>query len=127
MNLILGTGDGVWQVNGAAERVGLEGRNVVHVADRDGSVLAAVPRDGLYAIDAEGERRVWEGDARASAIAPDGSLFVGTEPAMVFRSDDRGTTWRRLSAIDELPTPLIVDVPAAAARAARALDRLPAG
>jgi photosystem II stability/assembly factor-like uncharacterized protein len=104
MNLIIGTSDGVWRSNGAAKHVGLKGRKVVHVADRDGSVVAAVPRDGLYAIGADSERRLWEGDARASAIAPDGSLYVGTEPAMVFRSDDRGGTWRRLSAIDELPT-----------------------
>jgi photosystem II stability/assembly factor-like uncharacterized protein len=105
MNLIIGTSDGVWRSNGRPERIGLEGKNVVHVADRNGSAVAAVPGDGLYALgESEGERRLWEGDARASAIAADGSLYVGTEPAMVFRSDDRGGTWRRLSAIDQLPT-----------------------
>src|SRR5207244_681746 len=40
----------------------------------------------------------------ACAIAPDGTLYVGIEPAMLFRSADGGTTWTRLAAIDALPT-----------------------
>ena len=87
-----------------AERIGLAGKIVVHVADRNGTVLAAVARDGVYEISDSGERRIWEGDARAAAIGPDGRFYVGTEPAMVFRSDDGGRTWRRSDKIDELPT-----------------------
>ena len=87
-----------------AERIALAGKIVVHVADRNGTVLAAVARDGVYEISDSGERRIWEGDARAAAIGPDGRFYVGTEPAMVFRSDDGGRTWRRSDKIDELPT-----------------------
>ncbi len=104
MPLIVGTNNGVWRLDGKAERVGLEDRKAVHVADRDGTIVAAVPKDGLYATGTEIQGCVWEGDARAAAIGPDGSFYVGTEPAMVFRSDDRGATWRRSSQIDELPT-----------------------
>jgi DNA-binding MarR family transcriptional regulator/photosystem II stability/assembly factor-like uncharacterized protein len=104
-HLVLGTGDGVWRMSGDnAERIGLAGKIVVHVADRNGTVLAAVARDGVYEISDSGERRIWEGDARAAAIGPDGRFYVGTEPAMVFRSDDGGRTWRRSDKIDELPT-----------------------
>ena len=102
---MFGTSDGVWQLdNGPAERIGLVGKKVVHVADRNGTVLAAVPRDGLYLISDAGERRIWEGDARACAVAVDRKLYLGIEPAMVFRSDDGGKGWERLNKIDELPT-----------------------
>ena len=105
MTILFGTSDGVWQADGGrGERIGLEGKTISHVADRKGTVLAAVPRDGLYKISDGGERRIWEGDARACAIGPDGKLYVGIEPAMVFRSDDSGETWKRLDKIDELPT-----------------------
>jgi len=104
MPLLLGTTNGVWRLNGTAEQIGLANRKAVHVADRDGTIVAAVPKNGLYTTGAGSDERVWEGDARASAIGPDGSFFVGTEPAMLFRSDDRGATWTRCSQIDQLPT-----------------------
>ena len=34
----------------------------------------------------------------------DGLLYAGTEPSRVFRSDDRGETWRPLDALLELPS-----------------------
>lgn len=105
MSVILGTSDGVWRLHdGTVARVGLRDKPVSHVADRGGKVLAAVPRDGLYAVGEGEDRRLWEGDARACAVAPDGRLYVGIEPAMIFRSDDEGRTWRRSDAIDSLPT-----------------------
>ncbi len=105
MKVVFGTDDGVWQLdNGTGERIGLAGKTISHVADDSGTILAAAPRDGLYEISDAGERRIWEGDARACAIGPDGKLYVGIEPAMVFRSDDAGETWMRLEKIDELPT-----------------------
>lgn len=48
--------------------------------------------------------RMWEGDARSCAIGPDGAWYVGSEPAMIHRSDDRGANWTRCDAIDSLPT-----------------------
>ena len=103
--LLVGTNDGVWRLReGGRERVGLAGKIVVHVADRDGKTIAAVARDGVYDLSDSGDRRIWNGDARATAIGPDGKLYLGTEPAMVFRSDDEGETWARLDKIDELPT-----------------------
>jgi len=105
MKLVFGTDDGVWHLdNDAAEPLGLTGRTISHVANGGDTILAAAPRDGLYEISDAGERRVWEGDARSCAIGPDGKLYVGIEPAMVFRSDDAGQTWKRLDKIDELPT-----------------------
>ena len=105
MKVVFGTSDGVWQLdNGAPEPSGLAGKTISHVANDSGTILAAAPRDGLYEISDAGERRIWEGDARSCAIGPDGKLYVGIEPAMVFRSDDAGQKWKRLDKIDELPT-----------------------
>ena len=105
MGILFGTDDGVWKIdNGTEERIGLVGKSVCHVADRGTSVLAAVPRDGLYEISGPDDRLIWEGDARACAVGPDDRLYVGMEPAMVFRSEDRGQTWSRSDGIDQLPT-----------------------
>ena len=105
MTLTVGTDSGAWSVSGErAELIGLDGKGISHVAVRDGTVLAAVPRDGLYSVSGDLERSIWQGDARACGIAPDGSIYVGTEPAMIFRSDDFGDSWDRLDAIDRLPT-----------------------
>jgi photosystem II stability/assembly factor-like uncharacterized protein len=36
--------------------------------------------------------------------AADGALYAGTEPSRLFRSDDRGESWRELEALLELPS-----------------------
>jgi photosystem II stability/assembly factor-like uncharacterized protein len=105
MTLILGTDDGVWRrEDSASTRMALAGKRVIHVAASAGTVIAAVRREGVYRVDAEGADPLWEGDARSCAVAPDGTLYVGSEPAMVFRSTDDGDNWTRLDAIDTLPT-----------------------
>src|SRR5206468_1449242 len=39
------------------------------------------------------------------AVSPvDGAVYAGTEPSALFRSDDRGATWRELKALLELPS-----------------------
>ena len=105
MAVIFGTDNGVWELtDGQYKCVGLAGKKVSHVATREGRTLATVPHDGLYTIAEAGERLIWQGDARSCAVAPDGAFYVGTEPAMVLRSDDAGETWRRSDKIDGLPT-----------------------
>ena len=51
MTVVFGTRDGLWQIeDGTSERIGLAGKAVSHVADRNSMILASVPRDGLYKI-----------------------------------------------------------------------------
>ena len=105
MTVILGTDDGVWRREEApSTRVALAGKRVVHVAASGGTVIAAVRREGIYRVGGEDADSLWEGDARSCAVAPDGTLYVGSEPAMVFRSTNGGASWTRLDAIDALPT-----------------------
>jgi photosystem II stability/assembly factor-like uncharacterized protein len=108
MSLLLGTNDGVWYLDGTGERIGLAGRPAISVAARERTLLAAVPRDGLYRLsrdggycglpDLVGAQRIWSGDARAAAVGPDGSLYVAAEPAKLLRSIDGGCTWCRVDA-----------------------------
>jgi photosystem II stability/assembly factor-like uncharacterized protein len=39
-----------------------------------------------------------------AASAADGAVYAGTEPSRLFRSDDRGESWRELKALLELPS-----------------------
>jgi photosystem II stability/assembly factor-like uncharacterized protein len=105
VGVVVGTADGVWLVDGEGfERAGLEGKAISHVGAGNGTILAAVSHDGLYVLKGAGGERIWEGDARACAVGPDGAIYVGAEPAMVHRSDDDGASWARMDKIDGLPT-----------------------
>ncbi len=103
--LIVASDDGVWRlVDGESSGIGLAGRSVSHVATRGGRTLAVVPGEGLYEVGDGGAQQLWEGDARSCAVGPDGVLYVGVEPAMVYRSGDGGVQWQRCDAIDDLPS-----------------------
>ena len=128
MTVVFGTSDGVWQLDdgGAASRLGCAGKRISHVARRNSAVVAAAPQDGLYELGTEGERCLWQGDARACAVSPAGHLYVGTEPAMIHRSTNAGRTWQRLGHIDELPTRASWYFPAPpGAPHVRSIDSLP--
>jgi photosystem II stability/assembly factor-like uncharacterized protein len=44
-------------------------------------------------------------DVFSMAVSPvDGAVYAGTEPSALFRSDDRGETWRELEGLLELPS-----------------------
>jgi photosystem II stability/assembly factor-like uncharacterized protein len=46
-----------------------------------------------------------ERDVFSIAVSPaDGALYAGTEPSRLFRSDDRGDSWRALDTLLELPS-----------------------
>jgi photosystem II stability/assembly factor-like uncharacterized protein len=58
--------------------------------------------DGLGYGDGEGVeavKTVW-----SLATTPDGGILAGVEPAGLFRSDDRGRTWRHVEALREHPS-----------------------
>ena len=55
--------------------------------------------------------------------AVDGAVYAGTEPSRLFRSDDRGDSWRELDALLESPLAAELELPTPAVDVARALDR----
>ena len=69
---------------------GLRERGVSRTHDGGRSwVDCALPEPGVFSL---------------AVSAADGSVYAGTEPSRLFRSDDRGETWRELEALLELPS-----------------------
>jgi hypothetical protein len=110
----LGTTAGAYRLrDGALEPLGLEGERVTAIlaqgAGAEALVLAGSYGNGLY-------RRLGEGDwSRVDAgltadafrfLGPDdthpGALLAGTEPARIFRSADRGESWRELDGVTRI-------------------------
>jgi len=52
-------------------------------------VDCALPEPGVFSL---------------AVSAADGAVYAGTEPSRLFRSDDRGQSWRELEALLELPS-----------------------
>ena len=115
MRLYAATGDGIARLD---ERNG--GWTVELFLDGSGAQCLAVdPHDSdvVYAgLRTGGVRRSRDGGGTwvdcalpepgvfSLAVGVDGAVFAGTEPSRLFRSDDRGETWRELEALLELPS-----------------------
>ena len=69
---------------------GLREQGVRRTQDGGGSwVDCALPEPGVFSV----------------AVSPaDGAVYAGTEPSRLFRSDDRGESWRDLEGLLELPS-----------------------
>jgi photosystem II stability/assembly factor-like uncharacterized protein len=119
----------IWDGDGEkwAEKERVLGGKVVDTMagafDSPDNVFVGIAHEGLYrTIDAG---RNWElvfsGDARAVAVDPvDGrTVYVGTEPVHLYKSQDRGDHWEELDALLQLPEEALV-VSAAAASGSRA-------
>jgi photosystem II stability/assembly factor-like uncharacterized protein len=69
---------------------GLREGSVQRTADGGRSwVESALPQPGVFSL---------------AVSAADGGVYAGTEPSALFRSDDRGETWRELSRLLDLPS-----------------------
>ena len=102
---VLADQDGRW----VQERTVLEGKEVGEfaVAPKSDSVYAAVYGEGLYRSGDGGAS--WElvlaDDVRAVSVDPsDGrTVYAGTEPIRLLRSDDDGATWTEIEGLQRLP------------------------
>lgn len=116
MRLFAATGDGVarltessgaWDVD---PRLAGSGAQCIAVDPNDlNTVLAGSRGRGLHLSTDGGDSWRDAGlsatDVFSVAVGPvDGAFYAGCEPSMLFRSDDRGRTWRELSALREIPS-----------------------
>jgi hypothetical protein len=83
-------------LNGGGRCLALAGETVLS----GGAGGVWLSRDGARAW----ERTGLDADVYSVATGADGVLYAGTEPSMLFRSDDGGATWRELPALRELPS-----------------------
>src|SRR5215207_3783253 len=117
VRLYAATGDGIVRLDEA----GGGGWTVERVMDGSGAQCLAVDphdRDTVYAgLRERGVQRTHDGGRSwidcalpepgvfsLAVSAADGAVYAGTEPSRLFRSDDRGETWRELEALLELPS-----------------------
>lgn len=81
---------------------------VIDVCREDGELYAAT-EDGLYrsadGIERWQERAELADGISAVTVGPDGdTVYAGTIPPRIYRSDDGGHTWRRLEGFEAIPT-----------------------
>jgi len=106
MQLLAGTSKGVFVIEGDSVSQTLESRGVRELTSYDGRAFAGTGA-GLFTSDDAGlswsksglqHCEVWQ-------IRPtsNGTLYAGTQPAGVYRSEDRGRSWQPLASFDEAP------------------------
>src|SRR5438552_5138871 len=74
--------------------------NTVYAGLREGGVRRTVDAGRSWVDCALPEPGVFS----LAVSAADGAVYAGTEPSRLFRSDDRGESWRELDALLELPS-----------------------
>ena len=118
--LLIATDDGVFRAagdgaGGEPQSIGLKGAGRVRwiLADRrdPNRVWAATERGGVWRTDDCGRHWAEKNDGlvykHAMSLAQHpatGDLYVGTEPACIFKSADGGETWTELESLRRLPT-----------------------
>ena len=116
--LLIGTVDGVYVLSegaggwetGASYVKGSEVHSIAVAQVGGGTAFAATRGDGLFRIDLASGKAAQIGAGvlprilRCVAVSPHDPMvvFVGAEPAALFRSDDGGTTWRESKAVAAL-------------------------
>ena len=104
---VLDEADGHWNVELSLEGTGAQ---CLAVDSADARTVYAGLRSGGLRRTTDGGR-AWAdcglpaSDVFSVAVSPaDGAVYVGTEPSALYRSDDRGETWRELEGLLELPS-----------------------
>ncbi|MFB6254926.1 MAG: WD40/YVTN/BNR-like repeat-containing protein [Halobacteriaceae archaeon] len=114
MVLIIGTQDGIYQVDDGEQinettKIADVGSTMrVRTFDSTSGVFAAT-KTGLYHSTDGGQ--TWNNldlpkeEAYSIAVTPDGNrLFAGTHPAHLYQSTDNGKTWTELESFQDLPS-----------------------
>lgn len=113
LGILIGTTDGLLElIPGMSPERGFKSPGAIEVIDhRAGQALAAGPEAGAWLHDGTRWRQVYdaaagadgvEGAPRSARIAPDGSLYLGLEPAAMLHSGDGGKTWANLEGVQNV-------------------------
>lgn len=111
MNLLIGTGEGLYTLAGQGQPAAAEelaGRSVRRILRVNGTVFAGAD-DGVYRSEDGGRqwqkagvdgKTIWD---IVPAPRSEQTLYAGTQPAHVFRSDDGGRTWSEIDGLRQVP------------------------
>src|SRR5579864_830490 len=108
MSFLVGTNAGVFSGETGRAATGIDGQVVRQFVKADGHTFAA-GTDGVYASKDGGaswaRRGLDGGEVWSVWAAPNdgGSMFASTQPAHLFRSDDRGGSWHEVSSFLAVP------------------------
>jgi photosystem II stability/assembly factor-like uncharacterized protein len=111
MNLLIGTSEGVYIANGsgaAQPAEGIAGREVRVLQASNGSIFAGadngvfVSRNGgkSWRLSGVEGKIVWD---IAPAPSDERTVYVGTQPAALYRTRDGGETWAELDSMKQIP------------------------
>ena len=116
MRLYAATGNGIARLDEAGEAWTVErslsgsGAQCLAVDPADPDTVFVGLREGGVRRSVDGGRS-WidcelpePGVFSLAVSAADGAVYAGTEPSRLFRSDDKGESWRELTALLELPS-----------------------
>ena len=116
MRLYAATGDGIVRLDESADAWTVErfltgsGAQCLAVDPADSDIVYAGLREGGAWRSVDGAQS-WidcklpePGVFSLAVSAANGAVYAGTEPSRLFRSDDRGESWRELEALLELPS-----------------------
>lgn len=122
LGILIGTDSGLFGLfPGEAAHCLIPDLQVTSVDARDGTALVAAADRGVWLHDGASDpsdwRQIWEGDARAARVAPDGALLIGAAPPSLLRSKDGGRTWEPSTTLES-----VVRYQRSRANAARSAD-----
>lgn len=111
MSLLIGSGEGVFKLDGSASPRpidGLEGRGVRVFCQANGSLLAGADNGVFRSTDGG---RSWQLSGAEGLIvwdmvnAPDDphTVYAGTQPPHLFRSRDAGGSWQKVESMNQIP------------------------
>jgi len=103
LGILLAVDDGLLQViPGQDPTRAIEGPRMTGVDYRGDLGIAVAPGQGAWVHDDERWSQQWTGDASFGCVAPDGTLFVGTHGAQLYRSEDRGASWSEVEGLQNV-------------------------
>jgi photosystem II stability/assembly factor-like uncharacterized protein len=91
------------------ERTTLEGKDIESIvaANEAGVIYAGIGHDGVYVSSDSGRSwdRVLAGDVRSISVDPSDptTVYAGTEPVHLYRTQDGGDSWTELDALQRMP------------------------
>jgi photosystem II stability/assembly factor-like uncharacterized protein len=99
LGVLLGVDDGLLEViPGEDPEQPVRGARIAALDYHDGLGVAGGPAGAWVHAGRKWEQR-FEGDVRSLRVSPDRRLYLGTEPAGLFYSDDRGQTWEEVTGL----------------------------